>query len=125
MKIKCIKIYNEQTKKYQDMSSWLTVGKEYIVLEILICPEKEVSYRLVGDNKNQMPAMYDARQFEIISNAIPSNWIVKQLSSGRFIFSPAAWREPGFWESYYDHDPVALEIYKREARIIFEQENKP
>lgn len=61
MKVKCIKIYNEQTKQYQDTSSWLTVDKEYVVLEILIRPEKEVSYRMVGDNANEMPAIYDAR----------------------------------------------------------------
>lgn len=123
MKVKCVKIYNEQTKQYQDTSSWLTVDKEYVVLEILIRPEKEVSYRLVGDNTNEMPAIYDARQFEIVTNKIASNWIVKQLSSGRLVFSPNSWREAGFWEKCYDGDPAALEIYKREARIIMEEEN--
>lgn len=123
MKIKCIKIYNEQTKQYQDTSSWLTVNKEYVVLEMLIRPEREVSYRLVGDNENQMPAIYDARQFVIVTNTIPSNWTVKQLPSGSFIFSPASWRELGFWERCYDGDPAALEIYKHEARIIMEEEN--
>ncbi|MGB6976175.1 MAG: hypothetical protein WBE18_01770 [Gammaproteobacteria bacterium] len=122
MKVKCTKFYNEQTKQYQDTSSWLTIGQEYVVLEILIKPEKEIIYRLVGDNKTEMPALYDARQFEIVSGKIPESWIIKQFSSGNFIFSPNPWRKSGFWENCYNGDLTALETYKREARIIYEEE---
>lgn len=122
MKVNCTKIYNEITKQYQDTSSWITVGKEYVVLEMLVMPGKEVLYRLVGDNEDEMPAIYNARQFKVVKNKIASNWIIEELISGSFIFCPALWRERGFWEKCYDRDSAALEIYKREARIIMEEE---
>jgi hypothetical protein len=123
MKVKCIKIYNEHTKQYQDSCAWLTIGKEYVVLEMMVLQGKDVSYRLVGDNENEMPAIYDARQFEIVTNHLPSNWAIQQLPSDRFFFRPISWQQPGFWVNCYDGDPESLEVYKREAWIILNEEN--
>ena len=111
------------TKQYQDSSSWLTKGKEYIILELEIDAGKDILYRLVGDNSDQSPGLYDSRQFEVVSEKLPSNWIIHQVKSGLLNIGPKPWQEPGFWEDCYDHDPKALEIYKREARIIYEEEN--
>ncbi|CAN5363593.1 hypothetical protein BH10PSE19_BH10PSE19_20650 [soil metagenome] len=120
MKVKCINIYNEHTKEHESKSSWLTVGKEYIVLTIEVRQNK-TSYLIVSDS-NQQPVLQNAIQFEIVSGKIPKNW---QITSGDIVFlvmGPSAWQEPGFWEDCNDHEPKAMEIYKREARIIYEEE---
>jgi hypothetical protein len=123
MKVKCKNIYNEHTKKLQDTSLWITIDKEYIVLEIEIYPTKKILYRLVGDNKNKMPALYDASQFSIVTEGLPKNWKISQLKDDILIAGPKAWQPLGFWEDCYDLKPDALEIYKREARIIYAEED--
>lgn len=123
MKVKCKNIYNEHTKQFEKSSPWLTIGKEYIVLEIEISPSRKIFYRLVGDNENKMPALYSSSQFDVLIGDMPKNWKVSQLSDGTLVLGPSAWQPSSFWEDCYDHDPKAIEIYKREAKIIYEEEN--
>jgi hypothetical protein len=123
MKIKCLNIYNQHTKQYQQESPWLTIGKEYVVLEITISAKKGSLYRLVGDNENKMPGLYESLQFEIVSDFIPSNWKISISNMTLVVLGPKEWRKNEFWDRCYDQDLQALEIYKREARIIYEEEN--
>ncbi|MDR3477370.1 MAG: hypothetical protein P4M14_04995 [Gammaproteobacteria bacterium] len=123
MKVKCINIYNENTKQFEQSSYWLTIGKEYVVLEMKIYPGKNILYRLIGDNINKSPGMYNAAQFEVASEKISSRWKISQLKSGSLSLSPESWQRIGFWEECYDLDPQALEVYKCEAQIILEEEN--
>ncbi|MDR3491909.1 MAG: hypothetical protein P4M12_07715 [Gammaproteobacteria bacterium] len=121
MKIKCIKIYNEQTKEYQEKSSWITVGKEYIVLAIEL--RLDIVSFLIQSDSNDQPVLQNVSQFEIITKKIPTNWKISPGTLELLTIGPISWREAGFWEDCYDGKPSALEIYKREARIIFEDEN--
>src|SRR5580704_8222754 len=98
MKVKCKNIYNEHTMQYQDSSPWITIGKEYIVLEIEIYAGKDILYRLVGDNLDESPALYDSKQFEIISGNLSSNWKINQLKSGTLNLGPETWQPLSFWE---------------------------
>ena len=123
MKVKCKNIFNEHTKQFENTNLWLTIGKYYIVLEVEIYPGKEVLYRLVGDNSDESPGLYDSKQFEIVSDKIPTNWKITQLKSGTLNLGPVKWQKLGFWENCYDGELDALEIYKREARIIVDEEN--
>lgn len=121
MKVRCMNIYNDYSKEYVTTDSWLTIGKEYVVLEIY--PDEKIFYRLVGDNGDKMPALYNASQFVVVSGQLPKNWAVSQRDNGALIISPSAWKHLTFWDDCYDHDPKALEIYKRELRIIYEEES--
>ena len=124
MKVKCKNIYNEHTKKFENSSPWLTIGKEYIVLETEVSPLGKMFYRLIGDNENKMPALYSASQFEITSDLISSIWSIKIVNKSLIIMGPKNWQKDEFWDACYDHDPEALEIYKREVRIIYEEESE-
>jgi hypothetical protein len=123
MKVKCIKIYNEHTKEHQATSPWLTIGKEYIVLAIEVYSNKTL-YLIIGDNSNKSPTLHHAEQFEIVSTKMPKNWKISLATLPLFVIGPEDWCKTGFWEDCYDGDPRALEIYKREARIIFEEEGE-
>lgn len=122
MKVKCKTIYNEHTDQYQYTSPWLTIEKEYIVLAIEISPNKKILYRLIGDNSDKAPGLYDSKQFEIISGKLPSNWCISQINQGALDIGPVSWQPLGFWEDCYDGEPDALEIYKHETRIILGEE---
>ncbi len=123
MKVKCVIVYNSDSTEEDYSNYWLSIGKEYVVLAIEIYPGKDILYRLVGNNENKRPALYDASQFEVVSDKIPSNWTIHQLKCGLLDLSPKAWLTEGFWENFYDLEPEALETYKREARIIYEEED--
>jgi hypothetical protein len=69
-----------------------------------------------------MPRLYEALQFEIVSEVIPSNWEIRIFNNTLLIVGPKEWRENGFWDKYYDHHSDALEAYQREAQIIYEEE---
>ncbi|MGB8807012.1 hypothetical protein A1D18_01810 [Candidatus Rickettsiella isopodorum] len=120
MKVKCITIYNEFTKEYVKESSWITIGKEYIILGIEI-RKNEVSYLIASDSE-QMPVLQNAIQFEIINGKIPSNWKIVPDELALFSILPSAWCEPGIMEAFYDHEPEALKIYRREATFIYQEE---
>lgn len=121
MRVKCKNIYNERTKKFEDKNSWLTIGKEYTVLEVRVYSQDKILYRMVGDNANKMPALYAVSQFDVIDGRVPTNWKIKQPKDDILVMGPEIWQEPGFWDNCYDADPKALEIYRREAKIIFDE----
>lgn len=122
MKVKCLKIINEHTQQEQDTSPWLTIGKEYIVLMIEVYPTKNY-FLVIDDSENNAPGLHDAKQFEVVTHHIPSNWQMNPGDLGIMTIGPKFWQEPDFWGECYEGDESALEIYKREARIIIEEEN--
>jgi hypothetical protein len=123
MKVKYVGV-NDSIIGYQQASSErLTIGKEYVVIELLSSVKKGISYRLVGDNQDGSPAVFPATNFEIISDHVPTNWTLTIKKNGLIVNSPSSWRKLGFWEDCYDHNPAALEIYKREVKIIMEEES--
>lgn len=123
MKVKYIGVYDSNKESQQISSERLTIGKEYVVIELLSSVRKGISYRLVGDNQDGSPAVFPATEFEIISNSVATNWALTIKKNGLIVNGPVPWREPEFWEKCYDGDSAALEIYKREARVIMEEEN--
>lgn len=121
MKVKCVKIYNEHKKEYQEESSWITIGKEYTVLAIEVRLDK-VSF-LIASDSNEQPILQNASQFEVLTKRLPTNWQFEPGAIELLTIGPKSWSEPGFWDSCYEGEPAALEIYKREVRIILEEEN--
>lgn len=122
MKVKCIKIYNDIKKQYQDTSSWLTIGKEYIVLAIEIRLDRVLF--LISSDYNDQPTLQEANQFEVISKKISSNWEIFSGSFQLITLEPKKWHEPGFWDDYYNGEISALEVYKKEAQTIMDEEIK-
>lgn len=123
MKVKCVKILNTQGKE-TNSSPWLTINNVYVVLEIITSASKGMMYRLVGDNADKSPAIYAASQFEMVTSLIPSNWVINIANNGLIVLGPKEWRAIDFWDSCYDGDLEKLEIYKREAKTIMEDEKK-
>ncbi len=122
MKVKCINIFNEHIQEFEQESYWLTIGKEYLVISIEVYPNR-TDYRIIDNSPNNSPGLHNATQFEIVSHTIPSNWqLISDQSYALFCLSPKAWEEVDFWDACYDNDPKALEIYRREAKIIYESE---
>lgn len=124
MRVKCINIFNQFTKKFVSTSNSLTIGKEYLVIALEINSEKRLFYRILNDDPRGDSALYESSQFKIVSDIIPSNWRVTQHEAGTITFSPSAWRVLGFWEDFYEYNPEAKKIYDKELKIILDEEKK-
>ena len=116
MKVRCVKL----TDVYglpQRQSPWLTVGKVYDVLSLEQSSDQEWLLRIVGDGLNGV-ALFQAREFEIVTATIPQNWIISWRSDLLGLM-PKPWSSSGFWERYYDGDEKAVRIFDEErAKVI-------
>jgi hypothetical protein len=94
---------------------WLLENREYHVLSIEASSVRK-EYRIASE-KDGVPALFDADDFEIVDDTVPCNWVTTE-TNGRTTWAPAAWLEPGFWEKAFDDEPEAVAIYKQEKKKI-------
>lgn len=116
MRVRCHKIVNPATLKVEDRSPWVSVGQEYVVLEVLALAGAYVHLRIHLDSS--APSLWDAAMFETVDRLVPSNWVVDVGRDGQLSMGPSAWAESGFWESYFDGDDEAIAVFERELSQI-------
>ena len=121
MKVRCIKLLDEQTGESLTSRSWLTVGKVYHVFSINMQYGLPVKFLLFSDDV-QTPAYHDANQFEVVTRTIPAEWIIDFESESYFKLTPKAWSKPGFWEDYFDGVPEAVELFNVEKESIVQSD---
>ncbi|WP_167503434.1 hypothetical protein [Streptomyces malaysiensis] len=91
--------------------------REYIVLEIFTPYGRSALFR-IEFAESEKPALFDSRAFTVTSTVLPPTWRYANYETGPFTLCPEPWSRPGFWESYYDHEPSALEVYESEKQRI-------
>ncbi|MFJ1992950.1 hypothetical protein [Streptomyces asiaticus] len=91
--------------------------REYVVLEIFTPYGRSALFRIEFAESAE-PALFDSRVFTVTSTDLPPTWRYTSYETGSFALCPEPWSRPGFWESYYDHDPSALEVYESEKQKI-------
>ena len=123
MRVKCVKLINEITGKMEKTSPWLTIGKTYMVLEVIFSDyDGTLSYRLISDDAGS-PVLNHADLFEVVSGYIPSTWVVNAKAGRYFSMLPERWAQTGVLEAYFDAEPWAIAIYKEEvAKMQAEEE---
>lgn len=115
MRVVCIDVRNPVTGEAEDHSPWLRLDHEYVVLEVAAYPEGRVDLRLVSDDAGT-PALFDAAMFMTVDGRMPNTWEARLEEGGVLRLGPPEWMEPGFWESYFDREPTALEAFERGLR---------
>jgi hypothetical protein len=116
MKVRCLRIASPATGEELDKSSWLTVGREYVVLQIVALPGREVLLRLEGD-KPGSPGLWESSLFETVDTGIPASWSAHVDEDGNLSIGPDAWRRQGFWDDFFDDDPEAVREYHALAEL--------
>ncbi|MCV2884707.1 hypothetical protein OE749_08360 [Aestuariibacter sp. AA17] len=106
MKVKCVNLVDDKGLEIEK-SSWLTVGKLYPVLSLIISESGNVEYRLLSDD-GATPAIFDASFFEIESESIPHNWVVSYFPGVYFELTPKGWVTPSFWDDFFEGDKDAV-----------------
>ncbi len=127
MKVKCVR--NKRLNK-EGIYQALTIGKEYIVLSIEFYDKSESTFsNLLGDfvvyrfkDNDGIVIPYPAKLFEIVSQKMPSIWIIQQGKGNTYSVLPKTWARSGFWEDFYNDDDSAIEDFeKAEREIILEE----
>ena len=121
MKVRCIKLIDEDSGEALENSSWLTIGKEYHVLSVHMQHGLPVKFQTIG-NDGATPAYHNANQFEIVTGFIPSNWIIDFESESYFKLFPKEWCKPGFWEDYFNDMPEAIDLFNSVKQKLFREE---
>ena len=120
MKVECTRIINELAKTEpppEIQKRRLTVGRRYVVLEVSFSHQVSMCwYRIECDDGK--PWLILSTQFEIVSDRVPPNWVVRQYDDGGITFSPASWLQNGYWDRLFAADPAARQTYEEEKLII-------
>jgi hypothetical protein len=110
VKVRCVRLYGNDGTEMRS-SPWMKVGRVYDVLEVSIYQNGDAKLRIVGDQPGT-PALFSPKGLEIVDHSLPRNWEV-HIANGIFYFGPAALNEPGFWERFFNQDPVALQTFEK------------
>jgi hypothetical protein len=108
MNVVCI-----STENASSHSAWLTINHEYLVLSILALPEKTILFRVMADD-TRTPILAESSLFAAASQPLPDNWVVAVREGGVVELGPRDWLDTGFWERFFDREPEAEEIFRRE-----------
>lgn len=81
--------------------SWLTIGREYVVLSVAMVPGLRPVYRLLTDEAGS-EGLFDVRMFEVVDPTPSRRWTVNTSSNGTVELGPRVWAAPSFWETFYD-----------------------
>lgn len=122
MKLKCKKTVKRHFYRNEENYTTLTKGKEYVVLGI------SFSYKsryVCLETNDELPALLDIRQFEVVSNYVPSRWTVRYTWEGdQLSFFPESWVESeSFWTALFKKQEIEMfRLYQKERDLIFEEE---
>lgn len=119
MKVRCIRLFDVADNPLKE-SPWLKIGNVYHVLEITLA-EKMLEFRLIGED-DATPALHRANQFELVSNYIPSSWVIEFTPNHFFSLTPASWTKVGFWEDYFNRVDEAVSLFELEKKRMIEEE---
>ena len=111
---------NPITNESDTKSNWVTIGKDYVVIEILVTPQKIVLFRYLSDD-DDYPTLAESILFDSICTKMPSNWEVRLDETGGIHIAPRAWLRSGFWEDYFNGEIEAIKQYEKELAGILSE----
>lgn len=121
MIIKCNKLISATTKKEMMVSPWVTLNKKYIVLGLEINKNHGIMALIKSDHRNQ-PIFVDLDGFEIVSQKMPKNWVLKIVDNFYHYFLPKNWAYNEFLEELEEEKPKALKLFQEETELMYQEE---
>lgn len=94
-------------------TGWLAPGSEYVVVSVMNDGRGPAKLQLVDLDGIRL-AWFEASAFLLVESAIPEHWVASLGDGGLLELGPPAWLELGFWESYYDDEPEAVNAVRAE-----------
>jgi len=113
VKVLCVTLGDSQPSP----TGWLTLHREYLVLAILALPGRTIRFRVLSDD-GRTPILADSSLFAAPVQPLPATWAGTVTEDGVVELGPQRWLEPGFWERFFDRDPVAVEVFSQEVEAL-------
>jgi hypothetical protein len=85
---------------------WLTPDKLYEVIGL-----DDTYFRVINDRGE--PTLFSREEFEVIDDAIPSDWIWRREADGTYYADPPGLDEPGFYEDFFDKKYYAIDRFSQ------------
>lgn len=124
MKVLCRKIISPSGKDLGDNSPWLKLGKEYVVLAIVLAENSSMQIYIQTEDDHE-PHFFSLPGFEFINQNIPALWITKIVEvHGRKVMSmlPASWNYESFFEDMENQDLKAIDLFNKEVEQMYREE---
>jgi hypothetical protein len=119
MRVRCSRLINALNEPVEASRS-LTIGKEYVVLEISASVGRQLDLRIIDDTETY--SLWSIDLFEVTTPSLPSNWIIK-FDGQRLKLCPSAWARLGFWEDYFNDDRDAIVQFQTARDRIIEEDS--
>ena len=108
------------------VSPYLTVGRDYVVLAILVPSDRPTEFLILTDQDD--PSWFPASQFDLVSADVPTSWKILVGEGGsaqRIEIAPEPWLSVGYWSDYWGDDHLASlqakEIFAHELDVILRE----
>lgn len=89
----------------------LTVGREYVVLELNVRSDGSSSLR-IEHSPEDLAGLYSGKYFEQVSDIIPSQWSIEIRQQAGLSLGPKEWISGDFWERMMERDPEAESAFE-------------
>ncbi len=118
MIVRCVRIFDLPWHERRELPDHpaVTVGRDYLVLEIEAVGMQEPTIRIRSDTGT--PSFWPASMFEVVSSNVPSNWVAHISELGTLTLSPQPWLRRTFWEEHTAGHGEAVATYERELETI-------
>jgi hypothetical protein len=103
-----------------EASRSLTIGKEYVVLELSATTGLQLEVRI--NDATDTCSLWSIDLFEVTIPSLPSNWIIK-VDEQRLKLCPSAWDRLGFWEDYFNGNRDAIFQFQTARNRIIEEDS--
>jgi hypothetical protein len=101
-------------------SPWVSLHAEYDVVALLAEPRGRVQLQILTNDGHSL-GWFDSDCFLVVDATLPHTWVARLGEDGKLEFAPEAWLTPGFWESFYDGDPTAVELVDSALRRLLDE----
>lgn len=125
MKVKCNKIVSPEGIYLDCSTSWLKIGKEYLVLAISLSKPLGMQIYIQTEHHNE-PVFFGVGGFEFIDQNMPSLWVANVSNTeDRKIMTllPESWNYSDFFEDMKKKDSKAINLFNQAAEHIYREAN--
>ena len=103
MRVRCVSIVNPATLESQSSSAWVRIGSAYGVVGIYTPAAGPATLRIVDESGT--PSLWPSTMFVSDGPELSGGWGC-EVVDGAVTLAPVPFLEPGFWEAYFDGDPI-------------------
>ncbi len=125
MIVKCNRIISSVTQEDLGGKSPCLEKEKYYLVFALSCSNNSGVYIYIQTENFNEPTFVPLDGFEIITQHIPKSWVTSTVENEQytvFTMEPKSWSYEDFYEEVLNEHPETMELYRKEALMMYEEE---